>query len=136
MVIVMRNENSLSYFRSYLSVGLSLLQMDSPSSDTYRLSSLLRNLGEPSPRSDVMFLIVLSWGEVPPSYRLCMYYFPSIYFLSLISESCYHFKLPLTIAIYHIFVSVNTSLHWISFFGVFLCMSLFLFFSLSLEGYR
>ena len=65
--------------------------------DTYRLSSLLHGLGEPSPRTDVMFMIVLSWGEVSPSYLLCMYYFPSIYFLSLIFESCYHFNLPLII---------------------------------------
>ena len=71
--------------------------MDSPSCDTYRLSSLLRSFGEPSPRTDIMFMIVLSWEEVSPSYRLFMYYFPSIYFLSLISESCYHFNLPLTI---------------------------------------
>ena len=33
------------------------------------------------------------------SYRLSMYYFLSIYFLSLISESCYHLNLPLTITI-------------------------------------
>ena len=53
--------------------------------------------GEPSPRMDVMFMIVLNWWEVSPSYRLCMYYFPSIYFLSLLSEWCHHFNLPLTI---------------------------------------
>ena len=64
-------------------------------SNTYRLSSLLHRLSEPSPRTDVMFMIVLSWGEVSPSYRLCMYYFPSIYFLSFISESYHHFNLPL-----------------------------------------
>ena len=45
----------------------------------------------------LIFMIVLSWGEVSPSYRLRMYYFLSIYFLSLISESCYHLNLPLTI---------------------------------------
>ena len=60
------------------SVGMSFQQMDLPSYDTYQLSSLLRSLGEPSPRTDVM-LIVLSWGGVSPSYRLCMYYFLSIY---------------------------------------------------------
>ena len=51
---------------------------------------------EQSPRT-VMFMIVLSWGGVSPSYLLSMYYFLSIYFLSLISESCYHLNLPLTI---------------------------------------
>ena len=30
-------------------------------------------------------------------YRLCMYYFLSVHFLSLISESCYHLNLPLTV---------------------------------------
>ena len=82
------------------------LQMDLPSCDTYRLSSLLRSLGELSPRTDVMFMIMLSWGEVSPSYRLCMYYFPSIYFLSLISESCYHFNLCCTAII--IMISITT----------------------------
>ena len=33
-----------------------------PSCDTHRLSSLLRSLNEPSPRADVMFMIVFSWG--------------------------------------------------------------------------
>ena len=42
---------------------------------------------------------MLSWGWVSPSYRLCMYYFPSIYFLSLISVSCHHSNLPLTITL-------------------------------------
>ena len=68
---------------------MSLLQMDSPSYDIYRLSSLLHSLSEPSPRT-VIFMTVLSRGGVSPSYRLCMYYFLSIYFLSLISELCYH----------------------------------------------
>ena len=40
---------------------------------------------------------MLSWGGVSSSYCLCMYYFPSIYFLSLISKSCYHLNRPLTI---------------------------------------
>ena len=83
---------------STLSVVVNPLQMDSPPCDIYRLNSLLRSLGEPSPRT-VIFMIVLSWGRVSPSYRLCMYYFLSIYFLSLISESCYHLNLPLTIKI-------------------------------------
>ena len=41
----------------------------------------------------LIFLIALSWGGVSPSYRLCMYHFPSIYFLSLISKLS--FELPL-----------------------------------------
>ena len=76
---------------------------------------------------------MLSWGGVSPSYRLSMYYFPSIYrvtlppkkkqnpllllqkymgsvfflgggtlyFLSLISVSCHHLNLPLTITYHH-----------------------------------
>ena len=72
--------------------------MDSPSCDTYRLRFLLRSLGESSPKT-VIFLIVLSWAGVSPGYRLWMYYFLSIYFLSLIFESCYHLNLPLTITI-------------------------------------
>ena len=40
---------------------------------------------------------MLSLGGVSPSYRLCMHYLPSIYFLSLISVSCHHLNLPLTI---------------------------------------
>ena len=40
-------------------------------------------------------MIVLSWRGVSPTYRLFMYYFLSIYFLSLISESCNHLNLPL-----------------------------------------
>ena len=47
----------------------------------------------------LIFMMVLSWGGVSPSYRLCMYYFLSIYFLSHISEPCYHFNLPLTITL-------------------------------------
>ena len=54
------------------------------------------SLSEPSPRT-VIFMMVLSWGGISPSYRLCMYSFLSIYFLSHISESCYHLNLPLTI---------------------------------------
>ena len=38
---------------------------------------------------------LLSLGGVSPSYRLCMYYLPSIYFLLLISVSCHHLNLPL-----------------------------------------
>ena len=47
----------------------------------------------------LIFMIVLSWGGVSPSYHLCMDYFLSIYFLSLISESCYYLNLPLTITL-------------------------------------
>ena len=61
---------------------------------------------EPSPRTDVMFMIVFSWGEFSPSCRLCMYYFPSIYFLSLISESCYHLNLPLTITVMYMILII------------------------------
>ena len=53
---------------------------------------------------------MLSQGEVSPSYRLYMYYFPSIYFLSLISESCY-LNLPLTITHTHTHTYIYLSRH-------------------------
>ena len=96
--VIKITESCTGLNRAFISVGVSPLQMDAPSCDIYRLCSLLPRLGEPSPRT-VIFMIVLRWGEVSPSYRLYMYYFPSIYFLSLISESCYHLNLPLTIKI-------------------------------------
>ena len=72
---------------------MSPLQMDSSSCDIYQLSSLLCSLSEPSPRT-VIFMIVLNWGGVSPSYHLGMYYFFSIYLLSHLSKSCYHLNLP------------------------------------------
>ena len=45
-----------------LYVGVSPLRMDSPSCDTYRLVLFCAVSGDPSPRTDVMFMIVLSWG--------------------------------------------------------------------------
>ena len=103
---------------------MSLLQMDSPSYDTYRLSSLLRSLGELSPRTDVMFMIVLSCRRVPTNYRFCMDYFPSIYFLSLISESCYHFNLPLTITLCFYLCLFFSLLSFVSFFKISLSLIL------------
>ena len=47
----------------------------------------------------LIFMIVLSWGGVSPRYRLYMYYFLWIHFLSLISESFYHLTPPHLFAI-------------------------------------
>ena len=66
---------------TYVSVGVSPLQMDSSSCDIYRLSSLLRSLGAVHQERTLIFMIVLSWGGVSPSYRLCMDYILSVYFL-------------------------------------------------------
>ena len=63
-------------------------QVDSPSCDIYRLSPLLSSLGEPSPKT-VIFMIVLSWGGVPPRYLLCMYYFLNIFLIT-------HFRVVLS----------------------------------------
>ena len=80
--------------------------MDSSSCDVYQLSYLLhsrscsriRSLRSVSVESQrVEYSWLLNWGGVSPSYRLCMYYLPSIYFLSLISVLCHHLNLPLTI---------------------------------------
>ena len=53
----------------FITVGVTSQQIDWPSCDIYWLSSLLRSLGEPLPRTDVTFMIVLSWGGVSPSYH-------------------------------------------------------------------
>ena len=82
--------------------------MDSFSCDIYQLSSLLcrRSLGRSlkfslgsvsaSRYQEQLYSWFLSCGGVSPSYRLCMYYLPSVYFLLLISVSRHHLNLPLT----------------------------------------
>ena len=54
-----QNDSVLNFTQELYIVGVSPLLMDSPSRDIYRLSSLLRSLGEPSPRT-VIFMILLS----------------------------------------------------------------------------
>ena len=75
--------------------GVSPLQMDSPSCETYQLSFLFRQSQRAVAKNGCNVHDCVKVRRGFPSYLLCMYYFPSIYFLSLISESCYHFSLPL-----------------------------------------
>ena len=71
-------------------VGVSPLQMDSPSCDTYRLRSLLRSLGDPSPRTDVMFhdFVKLGRGFSQLSFMYVLFSF-NIFFIT-------HFRVVLS----------------------------------------
>ena len=84
----------------------------------YRLSSLLRSLGSVSvsvqsqrslceqlPRAVIFLIIKMRRGFSQLS--LCMHYFPSIYFFSLISVSCHHLNSPLTITLIFILTPLS-----------------------------
>ena len=71
--------------------------MDSPSGNTCRLRSLLRSLGRAVTQNEcnVHDCVQLRRGFSQLSFVYLL--FPSIYFLSFISESFYHFNLPVNV---------------------------------------